>query len=408
MKRYRLVLLSYYFLPGGGVGVLRAANFALWLSRLGSDVTVISGPANATSLQDNTLAEKILPHLSIKHLPPTYLPFINGVGLRWLPKLLGLLSIHAYKKKYDCIIATGNPFFPFLAAWWGNLCFGVPYILDFRDAWSFNRYTVDPNISLKHRLVAKLVDWTEELVLKRASAVVCTSDIMREMFIETYPNLPQSRFVTITNGWDEEDFEEAQHRIMDEPTLYKNDDIIITYTGTFPTYRPPDQFLEAFRLVLERRDDLAKKLKFQIVGPRNHEDMVAQMGLESSVIFTGFVSHIQSISYMLSSDILLSINGREPWMIPAKIFEYLGAQRPILALEASNSAGSRLLHDYSLAHSVQFDDTPQIADGIEYMVDQYILKGETSARNLDFAKTYTRESTALKLLSLIEQATTNS
>jgi glycosyltransferase involved in cell wall biosynthesis len=375
---------------------------ALWLARLGWRVGVLTVPDDTRLCRDERLADEVLPQVQLDRVAPAQVPGLNDEGLCWLPRLIPALNRACREWDVDVILATGNPFFPFLAAWWCRARHRIPYVLDFRDAWSLNRYTAGEVGRRKRRLARGLVRAAERLVVGYASAVLCTSDVMQQQFRQQYPHLSGDRFVVLTNAWDEEELERARWQVPEStPTDRKS--VTISYVGTFPPYRSPDPFLRGVKLLVERRPDLRARLVVRFVGAFHDRAEVDRLGLTDVVETTGQTSHLDSVIHMLRSDILLSVNGPEGWMIPAKVFEYLGVQKPILALEAADSAVSRLLQHYERARVVSFDDPESIAGGLQTMVGQQ-LAGTVPAADPSFASHFTRQKTGVALAAVLESA----
>jgi glycosyltransferase involved in cell wall biosynthesis len=84
------------------------------------------------------------------------------------------------------------------------------------------------------------------------------------------------------------------------------------------------------------------------VGHHSRQDrlLIEEFGLEHVITFLGYKSHQEALELMTSADVLLLIMSSKevsdaktgPLAIPGKIFEYLGAKRPILAIAPSGTA----------------------------------------------------------------------
>ncbi len=74
------------------------------------------------------------------------------------------------------------------------------------------------------------------------------------------------------------------------------------------------------------------------------------------------VSHQKSIEYLLSSDFLLLFIAKKnsEIVIPAKLFEYLAAKKPILAIMPLHGEAADLIRNLQAGYLVEIDDVKQI------------------------------------------------
>ncbi len=82
------------------------------------------------------------------------------------------------------------------------------------------------------------------------------------------------------------------------------------------------------------------------------------MGLTQSVIQTGFVSYYDSIKQMLAADVLVLSSDTD--YIPEKLYEYLGARKPIfacvhspLAIKAAEETGAAIIAKASTSKDIE-------------------------------------------------------
>jgi glycosyltransferase involved in cell wall biosynthesis len=112
----------------------------------------------------------------------------------------------------------------------------------------------------------------------------------------------------------------------------------IVFTGRFSLSvrnRRVDFFFAAVRLLLEKEKHLENKIKIHLVGEYRKEELQGLKDLiaRGIVLYHGFVERSQSLVFQRAADLLLIITEPERRsMVTAKIFEYLYAGKPILAL----------------------------------------------------------------------------
>ena len=90
-------------------------------------------------------------------------------------------SLHL-RRRFDLIVATGNPFVSFGAAWLLEPDLRRPYVLDYRDAWTFNQFTEQVRFGPGHPAMR----W-ESRVLRDAAEAVFVNDGMRRWYADRYP-----------------------------------------------------------------------------------------------------------------------------------------------------------------------------------------------------------------------------
>jgi hypothetical protein len=155
---------------------------------------------------------------------------------------------------------------------------------------------------------------------------------------------------SITNGYDPEQFESMR----DSPR--SNSAIEIVHTGTIYADRSPGAFLMAMQF-LDDSKLAGKMLRVRLIGDfmdvekKRDIDDFTQRGLNASVMVESQVPHSGAIAAMLQADLLLLLDtpGRRAG-VPAKLYEYIGARRPILALAELDSDVAWVLRESGVVH----------------------------------------------------------
>lgn len=244
---------------------------------------------------------------------------------------------------------------------------GLPWVADFRDPWAGGG-----GAGLYHRLDGML----ERQVVRRADVTIANTELARKDFMRRYPNLPESRFVTITNGYDEDDF--ADFQSLGAST----DPFAIVYPGAIDMEnRDPRPVLRAVGALLREKKLDASKLVLRFIGAGQglNQDWflkaVQQAGLEKNV--SGTVERIpysESLRELERAGLLLVLNepvgaareahsGYSRLMVPAKVYEYLRMNRRFLAL-CSDGAIKELLDDVGGGWACPPDDQVSIERAI--------------------------------------------
>jgi len=340
----KVLIIAYHYPPIGGGGVFRTLKFTKYLPQFGFKPYVLTVKNAMYHTKDPTLLMDIPPEanifrtLSLEHrlfprlfyalkTTPKWI-FVPDENIGWLPFAVRQGQKIIKKQRIDIIYATAPIYTSLLIGYLLKKKTGKPLAIDFRDPWTQNVFTKYPTVLHK-----KIEEIMEKAVLRSADYIITTTEPMRLRLIEKYPLL-KGKCAVITNGFDPEDFEGLKRSAQEKFT--------ITYTGFLYGLRTGKHFLLALRELIKEKKDIDSKIQVLFAGPPNKQtaDLVKELGLQNVVKLLGYVSHQESLKLMVNSDVLLIVIAAEesynekigPLMIPGKVFEYLGAKRPMLAL----------------------------------------------------------------------------
>lgn len=386
-KGGRVLMVAYYFPPLSGSGVFRSIKFAKYLPMFGWEPTVISTdrPPNGWEYSDNSQLKEIPEEVEVVRIPDgistkretsvggeraqAILNFLRSV-LRFSPEadrifskvtqshdgIVQLLTFpcvalswaydvvqHIEKNmnldEFQVVYTTSGPRSAHLIGFYLKQKYGIPWVADYRDPWTFNPYgaTYDSN-NPAQRLLFEL----ESVLLHSADCNLTIEDSLIDSY-EQHFGLDSGKVVSITNGYDEEDFSTLK------PSKEQIDKFTINYSGLlYLEERSIVPVLIAIqRLGNEGKIDLSK-LRFRIVGPSDEENLkkVQRYGLEQVIDQTGYLSHSQALQANLDANLLLLLVGDELKFKPVytgKFFEYLRSGRPILALAPKGGVVDQVL-----------------------------------------------------------------
>ncbi len=276
------------------------------------------------------------------------------ITMGWIrPAVKATLKICA-RKRPDAVWATAGPVSSFLVAQRASQRTGVPYVLDFRDAWTI---TVSGFEARRPRWARRSDQRTMFHLLKGAQAVIFRYDTEAECFWRAYPGaLEASRIYIIPNGYE---------GAVNEFISPDGDRCKVLYTGTLSDYRY-DTLLQALQFLKQSEPDLAKRLHFQFVGEGTGVlgNEAAALGLADLVTTSGPISHADVIRLSQQAHALLVL-GRPPTMTgyelfaAAKLFGYLKAGRPIVGVLPQDEA-KKLLLCVGVSTVANVDSVPEI------------------------------------------------
>ncbi|OZM57481.1 hypothetical protein CIB95_08485 [Lottiidibacillus patelloidae] len=356
----KILIVSYFFAPYNTIGAVRVTKMVKYLERLGHEVRVISAidqplPANLTveSKEKNVIRTK---YFSIAK----YFQFLFGgkksietkgyqlPSKGWIQKVASLYktifhfpdgqigwypyALRAGKKltkrwKPDVIVASGGPFTSFLVAKKLAKYNSIPWVADLRDLW------VD-NANYNYPTIRKLLESIlEKRTLTTASALITISEPLANKLRNKF----DSKIEVIMNGYDEEDFPKQTKN-----SSSRTGKLQIVYTGmVYEGYQDVTPLFE----VLAKNKKIADEVEVHFYG-RNLEfinNLRNKFGLQDYIKIFDPVSHSKVLEIQAQADILLLLlwnDETEKGIYTGKLYEYIGARRPILAVgNGENVAG---------------------------------------------------------------------
>jgi len=347
----RVLVIAYEYPPLGGGGVFRTLKFTKYLPHFGWKPYVLTVKNPEYRVRDPTLLKevpqeaKIYRVFSFEHkffhferrLFGCRWIFIPDANIGWLPFAMKKGKEVITREKIDVIYATAPIFTSLLIGCLLKRETGKPLIVDFRDPWTQNVFIRYP--TKFHR---KIEEKMEETVLRVADYVITATESMKAELANKYPFISK-RCVTITNGFDPEDFRNLKRESHEEK-------FIITYTGGFYGLRTPEYFLTALRELIDEDEELKENLEVLFVGQvgRQGREIVRKLQLHNVVKLIPYTSHKRSIEYQVNSDVLLLVITEAgitsfPGAVTAKLFEYLAARRTILGLVPSEGEAAHII-----------------------------------------------------------------
>jgi glycosyltransferase involved in cell wall biosynthesis len=190
------------------------------------------------------------------------------------------------------------------------------------------------------------------LVARRADAIACVSEAIAE---ETRTLEPHGRLQVIANGSDFDDFAGLEYR--------PGTRMRITHTGSFFGKRDPRPFLQAL-------SDSGLDVVARFLGDFRSSDRAwaEGLGLGDRLELIPYAPRATSLELQRDSDVLLLLipdaGGRGRGVLSGKVFEYLAAERPVLAVVPPDGAAADLIRAVGAGPVVAPDDVDGIRDAL--------------------------------------------
>ncbi|MCG3154075.1 MAG: hypothetical protein DKINENOH_00667 [bacterium] len=382
----RVLVIAYYFPPLGGGGTQRTLKFVRYLPEFGWQPHLLTVRQAHHLVQDESLLPEIPRDLPITAtsamLPARFLRKTTGHrpgmaregGKPWL-RLLAWLKNLAFtcafipdeyagwvpaavaagmrllqQDDYALIYSTGPPNSTHVIAWQLSRRTGVPWVADLRDLWDQYPDSYNP---WRWRWRAKLDDWLERKMLGGATHLVAVSEEMRRHLLQKRVAARPEKITVITNGFDPADFAAL-------PPPAHSHCFTVVHSGTLFPWRSIRPFLAAWQRLPQ-----PELLRLELLGivPESDCRVIQASGLAAQIERKEYLPYRETLRHLINADALLLLIGRQPHaanVLTSKLFDYIGAQRPILALGPAGAA-RQLIETENLGVVLAEEDTPAIA-----------------------------------------------
>ena len=288
------------------------------------------------------------------------------LAMGWIRPAVDATVRMAIRKNADVIWATAGPVSSLIVAERASQQTGIPYLLDFRDAWTitFNDFDARrPTWARRRdrRALYRLLSGARAVVFRYTTEVEC--------YWRAYPGaLDVSRVHIIPNGY--------EGGIDESRIPARGDKCRVLYGGTLSSYRY-DSLVRGLRLLKTADPVRASKLHVHFVGEGTEELAIEAAALDVSDILKASAptSHAEIARQQQESHALLVL-GRPPTMeghelfAGAKLFGYLKAGRPIVGVLAADET-RRILTRVGVSTIADADSVAEIASVFSYVVDAW-------------------------------------
>lgn len=360
-------MVAYHFPPlAGSSGIQRTLRFVQQLPGFGWDPLVLTTSTFAYERVNDDLTDDVpagVPvtralaldaarHLSLagRHIGATARPD-RWISWRFDGVRQGMAMIRRYRP--DAIWST----FPIATAHVIGAELhrrsGLPWIADFRDPMAQDDYPTDPLTWESYRQ-------TEEVALNHASRCLFTTRTAARMYRERYPAASE-RIGVLENGFDEDSFT----RVTATSEPLNPGCVTLLHSGiVYPDERDPRALFAALAALKLSMPDRVANLRVRFRAAV-HEVLLARLATEHDlgdmVQICPPVGYRDALAEMLRADGLLVMQAANcNAQVPAKVYEYLRARRPIVALADPVGDTASVVRDAGIDAIAPLDSTPEI------------------------------------------------
>jgi len=429
----KVLIITYYWPPSGGAGVQRWLKFVKYLREFGWEPIVYTAENPEVPVIDESLKRDIPEGITVlqtkvwepyqiykrlsgrkqtDRIQTAFLSenkkpgmienfsiwirgnfFIPDARRFWIKPSVKFLTRYLSNNPVDLIISTGPPHSMHLIAMHLKEITRTHWLADFRDPWT--------NIDFYHQLkLSRIADQRhkqlEKKVLNSADAITVISQGMAADFNSIVPR----DYHVITNGYDEDDFVD----ISDQPV---HDKFRISHIGSLVKTRNPVVFWQALKELIHENPDISEKIEIALTGnvDVSVKESVKEFGLEKVVLYQEYIPHAELYKeYNKTSALLLLINDtpNANLILTGKLFEYLGAKRPIICIGPKEGDSAAILNETKTGRCFDPNCKQALKEYIKLLIShQSDIKSTLSVAN---NKPYIRRNLTAGIVELINSS----
>ncbi len=429
----KVLFITYYWPPAGGATVNRIFKFAQYLPEFGWEPVILTTADGDFPFTDESLLKEINPdtrvyrsagfslHKAFKKISPksgkNFVPygftdqsknsFMDNLS-RWVkynfipdtrfPWYFGTAkkAIQIIREeKIDLIFSSSPPQTNHMIARKAARKTGIPWVADFRDPWTDVFWLAENSLRMKwiHRWDQRI----ERKTIQRMDAVITVGPSLRRIL----QRKTKQPIHLITNGYDERYFRES------EPT--RPEKFRIIYAGSISREQHPGCFFRSLDLAMQH-DDFRNDMEMLWLGnfPTYIHDITNSLSYRDQIRFSPYTHYADSIREICQAALLLLIvpnTTDNECIITSKIFEYIGAGKPVLAYGPLRGDAAFVLDETRAGKLVDYED---VQAGADYLLQCWKAwkNGVTSTRPDDNQR-FTRRALTGVLAGIFEDTRKN-
>ncbi|XRD70673.1 glycosyl transferase [Microbacterium esteraromaticum] len=371
MTRPHLLYTAWSFPPSRAGGVYRALATVNAFVDAGWDVTVLTVPRSIfvdSTGADFRLEEQVRPGVVVVRDEPNVPAYQNDIGRwpwsrarhtelfkladlrrdflhfpepnygRWRPSLERAAERIHREHRVDLAIGTANPHVDFIPGWHLHRRFGVPYVMDYRDAWQLDVFTGRKLIT-----ALPIVDRWEARLMADAAEIWFVNEPIRQWHEAKHPE-SASRMKVVANG-----FEEYGDSLAVPVRPGRDAGLVFGYIGTITDKVPFRELVDGWAIARERGGDMATA-RLELRGYLGHFGTVSERlqadldrARELGITYAGPVSKADIARAYEGFDALVLALGTGRYVTSGKVYEYAATGLPIAAIHDPGNAATDVL-----------------------------------------------------------------
>jgi len=430
----RVLIITYYWPPSGGIGVLRCLKFAKYLQRFGWEPIVFTARNAHYPSRDYSNDRDIPQGMEVLTCPilepysvykmltlqapdtnvnnvfnviPTRLNrmhqfavwvrsnfFIPDARALWIGPAFRFLSRWLERNRVDAIISNGPPHSNTRIATLVKKKFGIPWLADFQDPWT----------QVDYYQLLKLMPWADARHRRMEQEAFRHADrmsVVSKVWARSLAAIGAKNVEVLYWGFDPADYAHLDRTLDSRFTL--------TYFGIMGYDRNPVNLFKAIAVMVRDFPGFRDDFRLQLIGQVDHSvwEVIDQEGIRAVVDDLGSMSRQDTLQRAQGSHALLLLLNCQPnaeGRIPGKSFEYMALQRPILFLGDTQSEIAGILSTASGNFLRSYEDHEGILADLQSLYGNY-LSGPDNHTTTPYSETYSVIKQTEKLARILDGIT---
>lgn len=201
----------------------------------------------------------------------------------------------------------------------------LPWVTYWSDPWL--KDSTRENISPVRR---KYEQSFERKVVNLSDRFIFVTKANRDDYVNSY-NIPIEKTFIVTRGYDEKQYKEIKEK--SNPKLIEKEKINFVYAGEiFSKLRNVNPFIDALNVIKNENIDLYNKLNIMFFGNIDSDEVKNKLNVIDKVSVSPRIPYDEALGYMLNSQVLLLFGNKNSKQIPAKVYDYFGAEGLIFVI----------------------------------------------------------------------------
>lgn len=428
----KVLIISYYWPPAGGIGVHRCLKFAKYLRKFGWEPVICTAenaeypvldegnfkdvPKNVTVLKTkiwepynlfkfitgkkkedrihNVFLEEDKP--SFAHKLGIWIRgniFIPDARKFWIRPSVKFLSKYLKENPVDILFTNGPPQSTHMIAYGVKKKLGIPWHADFQDPWTQVDYF--PQLML-NPISKRIHEAMEQRVFRNADKItICSYTWKGDL-----ESIGAHDVGVIVWGYDEDDFKNISVPLSKKFTL--------SHFGSLGPDRNAKTLWNALSILSKENKQFADDLEIELVGFIGHAivDEINSLGLSKNLKLSAHISRQETLERMHQAQVLLLILNDMPNVkgrLPGKLFEYLASRRPTLVIGPKDSDASKIVHAVNAGYTCDFNDLDKTVTMVNELYKKY-KDGKLISNQTDISQ-YSNRNLTGKLASYLNEIT---
>ncbi|AFN74387.1 glycosyl transferase, group 1 [Melioribacter roseus P3M-2] len=428
----KVLIVSYYWPPSGGIAVHRCLKFAKYLREFGWEPIVCTAenaeypvidesnfkdipegmtqlktkiwePYNLFKLITGKKKEERIHNVFLEEEEHTFAHklgiwirgnlFIPDARRFWIRPASKYLIKYLQENRVDAVFTNGPPHTNHMIAYKIKRKLGIPWHADFQDPWTQVDYF--PQLML-NPISRKIHETMEQRVFKYADRVtICSNTWKRDL-----ESIGAKNVGVIVWGYDEDDFKNIKEPLSNKFTL--------SHYGSLGPDRNAKTLWRVLSELAKEDDKFAEDLEIELAGfiGKPVIDEIENLGLKKNLKLLPHLSRSETLKKMHRSQVLLlilndmpNVNGR----LPGKLFEYLASRRPILVVGPEESDASEIVTRANAGVTCDFRDYEKTRKTVTELYEKF-KKKELASNETDISE-YTNRNLTKKLAGYLDEIT---